>query len=309
MPSVSSPLTDHLKTPDAPGDPPHDEDSPLRAAARDRDRRWVGRGEPPRYVRRCEDLEIILSLVNKDTGESIHVPARCRSWRCRRCAFLRAWQDTTRIYLGAMGRSLREKLAVAYAVLTMDQSAMKERGVSVQGAYRELLKCFNRLRTDLRYHGLIGEFVVTVEQHRSGWPHVNMLMNGGYAEAVATGAWREARRDLRERAVRAGFGPVLWLDQRVAGGALFHYVAKYLSKSSQAPTAAPKGFRRIRSSAKSLAKVERKRAANIEWLGFLKWKEREEFLEKYLLQRMPEEEAYPTLMHLTRKPSPKEVEF
>ncbi len=314
VPSVLSTLREQLKRSGLAGDPTDGDGETLDKAVARADRgRFAGCGEGipelPQYVRDCEDYVRILELRNIATGELVHVPARCRSWRCWRCAFVRAWHDTKRIYLGAIGKAVGSGVPVAYAVLTLDRAAEEARGVNRTGSYRELLTRWNRLRQGCRYHGLIGEFVVTVEQHLSGWPHLNLLMTGGYAEAVAAGAWKEARQDLRTRAMRAGFGPVIWLDENAASASLFHYVAKYLNKSKQVPTAAPRGFRRIRASAKTLATVETSMGEAMEFVGFLSAKEREAFLEEYLRERMPEEEAVPLLMDLTRPRVPGEVAF
>jgi len=182
---------------------------------------------------------------------------------------------------GAVGKAIAALVPVCYFTLTLDQRAAALAGVTVAGSFAFLRDLWWDLRRELARNGLLGEFVFSIEQHRTGWAHANVIGTGGLAEAVATGAHAEAQADLVERAVAIGFGPQCVLHEELGRPGLFMYLAKYLGKSGQLPTAAPKGTRRMASSPKALAPHPPKR------MKFLDWATAEEAAEGVLCRRLP----------------------
>ncbi len=224
------------------------------------------RAEPAAYIGRCEFGETVWAwMLNPETGELVLVELRCGSWRCLRDSRARGLKDATRIAYGAIGRAIAEGLPVCYFTLTLDQREAARRGVTVGGSFAFLRDLWWDLRRELARHGLLGEFVFSIEQHVSGWAHANIIGTGGYAEAVASGHHAEAQADLIARAVAIGFGPQCVLHSQLGRPGLFMYLAKYLGKSGQLPTAAPKGTRRLASSPRALGPKPPKRMEFIEW--------------------------------------------
>lgn len=208
-------------------------------------------------------------------------PARCGSWRCAACRPWRAFQDFDR---------LRQALEpapehhVVFMVLTFAQREWSDpwaayRAVSRQ--WRVLARRLERAGAGFRGatpRGTCWRWAMVVEQHRSGWPHANVLAwaPGLAADVAANVAQAEAeghrdrwailvRGTLREAVLSAGFGPQSTADilRERKGGlpAAAGYVLKTAkrdadarerlaaeaSKREQAPVNAPKGLRRLRS--------------------------------------------------------------
>ncbi len=163
-----------------------------------------------------------------------------------------------------------------YAVLTFNPSNFPNKWA----AYAAAGKCWDdHLRESLRRKGGKIGYLQTIEAHRSRWPHVNLLMSGPELQAWVEGmgvqrrlhrspisdrerqcllprAWRQW---FRAAAMRAGFGPVCWVeivspDNADAMAGYLLKLARELTggvagaKAEQAPIDAPKGFRRIRAS-------------------------------------------------------------
>ncbi len=117
-------------------------------------------------------------------------------------------------------------------------------------------------------------YVQTVEQHRRGFPHVNMLFRLSSDFEINDDECERLRaRWFVPNAVSCGFGKMLSMEiAHGDGSAVANYVAKTgtttigeVTKISQAPIAAPKGFRRLRSSYKLLKPINK---AN-DWTGVI----------------------------------------
>jgi hypothetical protein len=110
------------------------------------------------------------------------------------------------------------------------------------------------------------EYIMTVEQHRDGYPHINLLLLNPNVYAVCRGdgwkRWRNGRGWLGRNAVECGFGLRVWAEPLRNEGAdkLAGYVIALANESCklcQLPVNAPKRFRRIRASQKLMpAKVK-----------------------------------------------------
>jgi hypothetical protein len=239
------------------------------------------------------------------------VPFRCKSWRHQGsdCQRQRSQQDFARIRVGL---SKFTPGATVLMVLTLARPAGHWRGDEAQSdqAYRELVELWTALSKDLqREWGEVllsdtgepkrfksGElkrgrprYVATLEAHRDGWPHLNVLME---CPALARAAYdytpgqphgralpgapsrSGAEKWLRAAAVRAGFGPHATVTRvsvsehdHVAG-----YVTKWekasaeVSKLCQFPLNAPPRTRRIRSSKGLLPPATKE----TDWTGELK---------------------------------------
>lgn len=100
------------------------------------------------------------------------------------------------------------------------------------------------------------EYIQTWERHRSGWPHVNVLVsNGPLAKACAGWGWVDVRRDwLIHEAVASGFGKVVYIkpmEDRLKMAGYLTKLAQELTGAgfkNQVPRNAPHHFRRLRAS-------------------------------------------------------------
>ncbi len=212
----------------------------------------------PKWMKACEDKSYHLKLLHKLTGQQKLVCWKCRSWRHQGdCARQVARKDFARI-AEAFGRETPESLV--YLVLTFDRTKDEGRGLTPITAYRTLVRRWQSLRQWLqRNFGKVG-YVATVEQHRTGWPHLNVVVScGELAKAIRD----EDRKNgiapgwLKGAAVRAGFGYRAWAeaprDQRELAGYLVKLAHKEsltgeVAKLSQLPIHSPPGTRRLRSS-------------------------------------------------------------
>lgn len=226
----------------------------------------------PKYARACADGEWFVVTWNKKELAKRGVamlrttPYKCRSWRhsgeCRRW---RAAQNFSRLK-ATLDTIPRENMA--FLVLTVDPKDYEDRW----DAFSWLYVCWEKLRKRLqRWLGKDWKYVGTVETHRSGWPHLQVLLVGAPWRACRGSGWRSVRRELRPRAMDCGFGKVVWLEpvrsrDAVAGycvklageldgvhdgGESLKHVAE-IAKYSQVPTNAPPNFRRLRASQKFL---------------------------------------------------------
>ncbi len=205
--------------------------------------------------------------------------ALCGSWRCDTCCRYRGRVDFARI-ADAFGPY--EAKHVCFAVLTLDQEGTfsGEAWADAEAAYRALSdlagRFMHRVNRMLAKAGLdeVGSrWVSTVECHRSGWPHLNIVMaSRGLAELVAKSAQARAELgrtdrecklvdgELLRHAIGAGWGPQCTLEVAHDTDAIAGYIVKLageldesfaalgeVTKMTQRPLQAPKGLRRIRS--------------------------------------------------------------
>lgn len=200
----------------------------------------------------------------------------CGSWRCDGCAPRAASIAFARIREALAPFDARD---VVFAVLTLDQLGRYsgERWHSVDDVYRDVsrrtrnfLRRINRWCERLGVEGPGSRWVATVEAHRSGWPHLNIVMVApGLARIIeahrdaalalggtatqATLMWGEALT----HALAAGWGPRSTMDVARSSDAVGGYIVKLaklhdaavgeIAKLTQRPDVAPKGTHRIRS--------------------------------------------------------------
>ena len=206
-----------------------------------------------------------LALLDDDLRLRLQ-PLLCRSWRCESCRAYVARQDSARIEQALAQRDG----ACCVGVFTFRRegaSAVRSRYESYDAVGERLTRFLRLLRDD----GIQLEYCATVEQHANGYAHVNVVFANSELDALALDErtvqpkrgkpYRTSPalvRHLRPYLNRAGFG-LCSLSRVRSAGAAAEYLAKTetrnvdacaneLSKSSQVPTWAPKGYRRLRSS-------------------------------------------------------------
>lgn len=212
-------------------------------------------------------------------------PYKCRNWRCpgadRECAKHEQHVTYARMKEG-IERDQLDGRGFVFAVLTLDReghfSDGKKRWQNSDEAYAALSrmtrKFFERLRRWMKRAGMrpLGrEWVATVEAHRSGWPHVNILLwspeLADYVEreqVFYADTWQKAGFSatqfppvLLELARSSHWGTRATIERVRSQDAVLNYVAKLAGEAGQAmsevakltqlPLNAPTRFRRLRS--------------------------------------------------------------
>lgn len=232
-------------------------------------------GEDPgplaaRYIQACHSQSWHFAHWSKtDVAEPVKwQPMRCCSWRHEGpCQRFRAAQDYARI---AKALEERNREHVVYIVLTLDPSAWTGDGwlgwdgetperradatkdqSAISAAFDALSERWHVFKQGLkRRFGKI-EYVSTVEVHRSGWPHLNVIVvneelaNFCQVASQALDGWdknakgREtARRVFGTMLQSSGFGPIAFLEKAGRksenGDQLAGYIAKLASSSGEA---------------------------------------------------------------------------
>ena len=259
---------------------------PVRKVPPKRLKGWIPPKVTPKHVRHCNAGTgkrdwWIYTWRRDDPVKRVRVPYRCNSWRCPSCAPHEAavlWRRITDACAPL------DPKGFVFVVLTLDQRGYYDKRQhgwrkfrEVKEAYRELGKQSQSFLYRLRYwqktrgmRVLGNEWFAVVEAHRSGWPHMNLVL---YAPQLArmldeqqavlrvTGA--DARKqilmrgDLRTMAEASGWGRESTAERARDRKALASYVTKLagfsdatageVAKITQAPTSAPQKFRRLRS--------------------------------------------------------------
>ncbi|MCP4243054.1 MAG: hypothetical protein GY772_21075 [bacterium] len=206
--------------------------------------------------------------------------ATCGSWRCEGCRRRRASIDYARIVEALEPHDPKD---VIFAVLTLDRNGRYsgKEWSDPEAAYRELSRMTRNWMSRLNYwlaknkmETVGSRWVATVEAHRRGWPHLNVVMVAPQL-AQRLGELRDERAqaglsgreqtlvegDLQEMVTGTGWGVQSTMEQARSKEALAGYVIKVageadksygalageVSKMTQVPENAPKGMRRLRS--------------------------------------------------------------
>ena len=196
---------------------------------------------------------------------------RCRSWRCGGECARSCWGEDWRRIKGALEPFPAS--SVSYLVLTLDRlgSLSGFRWDSEQDAYRELsrltrnfLARLKRLALERGWDWNPSRWVGTVEAHRSGWPHMNLLIVSEGLARELRGVQEESGREfpwlrgeLLEAATATGWGAKSAGAAARDVDALAGYMAGLagesgeaageIAKLTQAPTNAQGKLRRLRS--------------------------------------------------------------
>lgn len=247
---------------------------------------WKAPDVVPKHVRHCHagtgarDWYIYTWRLD-DPENRIRIPYSCNSWRCPACAPHEAAVLFRRLTDAC--RSLDPR-GFVYVVLTLDQKGYYDKSLHGWRKYRDLKEAYRelgkqsqsflyRLRRWMKRNGmrvLKNEWFAVVEAHRTGWPHLNLVL---YSPELAEFLDRDQadRRgtgmpladvtlltgELRDAAMGAGWGARSTAERARSRDALAGYVTKLagfseatageIAKITQAPTAAPPRFRRLRS--------------------------------------------------------------
>lgn len=288
-------------------DPSPQDVAPARLVSTGTSRRGGAEGtlvtglRPPKYVRKCPNSEWqkavpyqLLLWPAGDPSKASLVEAKCRSWRCKGECRRHNGKVTWARVVEALER--HDEQDVLFAVLTIDRNGYYS-GRSWPDsttAYRELssmgnkwMKRINRMCERLGVEAIQSRWVGVVEQHRSGWPHINLIIVcPGLAALVRkqqaeldshSGEYTPLERalvrgEVMRHAEAAGWGRRSTLEVARSRGAVAGYMVKLCGlhdepgteatrsaavtgevvKLSQIPMAAPKGFRRLRSGVRFL---------------------------------------------------------
>ena len=208
--------------------------------------------QKPKSITACENHQWSMVTHKKKNPDSVKVSRfRCKSWRCTSCSPFVRNRDFVRIR-----ETLKENPGqYFFAVFTVKREGRK------QDAYKEMSRNFRALIKRLvRAYGKI-DWIQTLEQHKDGWPHMNMLFKFQDERSWSNEDTERFRaRWLVKNSLECGLGKMVSCE--IVGsteddlGKISSYMAKTgltiisaeVSKLSQVPTSAPKGTRRIRSS-------------------------------------------------------------
>jgi len=223
-------------------------------------------------VQACESsrwtlLSFPVGGEGRGAGTVKAVRFKCRSWRCRRCAWEVQREDFRRVELAASSSTWW-----LYVVLTFDPAAWSNPWEAYRGASRLWDK---RLRQRLEHGWGRMTYLQTWERTRRGWPHMNLLLRSDELEGHVRGLknrhrwidegghgagrlahWTPWRRWLASAAPACGFGRRVWVevvDSPESMAAYLVKVAEEFSRSQfkagdQRPLGAPRHFRRMRAS-------------------------------------------------------------
>lgn len=264
----------------------------------------------PNSVHLCNSKRLTLATweTTDPAGTLVFTEGKCHSWRHPGgCSRHISQRDYSR--LQAALKDCRTG-SILFAVLTYDRERAPK---DTETQYRELQPRWKRLEELLRrgfgkFEG-VGKFEYAsyVEAHRDGLPHVNVIIvspklaryyedhpptESDLNEEAGHGGKR-APHWFRDLASHAGWGSMVSLRPAETKDAVCSYVTKFdkgsvshptlegeVTKLSQTPFVAPRGFRRTRSSKGFLPKLNAQKNESISG-SMLPWKEtRESYLER-----------------------------
>jgi hypothetical protein len=240
--------------------------------------------DTPKHVRHCHALgarDWWLYIWKKSdaarNGSVIRAPYLCGSWRCTSCRKHEAHVTFRRL---EQAFKPLPPAGNCFLVLTLDRdgtySGERPFETSKQ-AYKALSRLsgefLKRLRKWFKAQGwapLGNRWAATVEMHRTGWPHVNFILN-----SPELADWIDSERcdrlddgmtpyeaslvsrELADIVTGSGWGLISTAERSKSTDTVISYIVKLageceqaigeLSKLSQVPTNAPFRFRRLRS--------------------------------------------------------------
>jgi len=205
-------------------------------------------GLPKTYVHACEQNKWTVLTWNR--SEPFRITARrfkCRSWRhYGDCLRWKNAQDFARLKQGISSKGE----GWVYVVLTVERLPLGTTDALFK-SYRSLLSAWDKLRKRLaRFYGALS-YITLVEQHRDGYPHLNLVIYNAKLHRRASRHWRWVRSRVNTMAIKSGFGLRIWLEPVRSEDAIAGYFVKLTSeiaKLSQVPVSAPSHFRRLRAS-------------------------------------------------------------
>jgi len=256
----------------------------------------------PNYVKACLTGKWTILAVST-SGEVRSFAYTCGSRRCPKCRPYWGRKVYGRIE-DALRKCDHENLV--FAVFTLDQ--LGRYGGRRFSDAAEAMECLpwqaylRRLKYRCRKAGSHLRYVATVEVHRNGWPHLNVIFDCPYLarlvreneaelEQFAAGeVTKFTRSKMSALAHEAGFGPRCSFESVRSIEAVGKYISKVaaeeskslgspeyikdasktkrvtseVTKASQDPVAAPANFRTLRSSRRFIPAKQRSKAADCE---------------------------------------------
>ena len=167
-------------------------------------------------------------------GQGLVVPLRCGSWSCPVCAPLNALREAARV---AYGMRVLQEQGHVFRFVTLTQPGKIR---TPERAYCILPSQFDKFRNRWQYSARKR----AVEVHYAGFVE-GQPRRGGMPHFHIVGTALPSRREVREWAVRSGFGYQADCQPLNTATGVAWYVAKYCSKSSDSAHM-PKFFRRVR---------------------------------------------------------------
>jgi hypothetical protein len=207
----------------------------------------------------------------------VRIPYRCQSWRCPVCSIQERHVLFARMHQAIEGY---DPAGWCLLVLTIDREGYysgEKPFHDTHEAYRGLQKMsqrfFEELRREILRHGwppLEKQWVSTVECHRTGWPHMNILIwhpdlanwlreerRARLSESMTQRESILVSRWLLDITTRTGWGLQSTAEAARCADTVASYITKLagdqdrtlgeVAKLSQLPVMAPLRFRRIRS--------------------------------------------------------------
>lgn len=250
----------------------------------------------PKSCSACEAEAIHLEMWKRsDPLSRSRAPFKCRSWRhSGACARFVTQRDYARLREALKRRHIS---TMTFLVLTYDPRTAPK---SLDAQFEELQPRWQALERLIKrgFGGAPGvgkfEYSTYVEGHRSGAPHMNVLIiSRQFAQYLrdnpptesdldpeASHGGTRAPRWFRSLAAHAGFGPLCSLRHARSKDAVASYVTKFdsgavmhpalqgeVTKMSQLPIYAPRRFRRTRSSKGFLPPIHTRSDEPKEWTG------------------------------------------
>jgi len=200
-------------------------------------------------IHACENGKwSILIWLEQEPEKRRVVEFKCRSWRHEgECCLWRGAQDFQRIR-----EAIASQTDWTYIVLTYAHGDWEDE----ETLYRAGVRTWSALRKRMISDWGPIKYIQTWERHRSGWPHVNLLVsNADLHDACVGDGWKWVRKYwLEHNAVLSGFGMRTWIEPMKDPDAMSGYLLKLAEEltgakfKNQIPRNAPPHFRRIRAS-------------------------------------------------------------
>lgn len=235
-----------------------------RAAINGRSIELCGTGSAQTVVFPAISAPAMLSEI-----EGIRLGFRCKSWRCDRCRKFCFGRDYARVATG-----LEARPTWLFVVLGFNQARWTGGSRSCwKNAWRPIQRLRQRLA---RVVGGSVEFISTMEQHKSGWPHANLAIRFDLLDRVEPEDLDEfarcVERWIKDTGPSVGLGHSVYCEVLDGAGRAAAYFSKLagekqtpgpgiaareMVKTSQVPLDAPLGIRRIRASRGVLPSLRR----------------------------------------------------
>lgn len=151
------------------------------------------------------------TLVGECPGCKRAVSLKCNAWTCEGCAPQRKARLIAEVIRGNPNRFL---------TLTRRRD-LKEKPAA---AAKALAANWSRIRRSLmtRYRIKSLEFIAIFEKHKSGWPHLHIMIRGPYLD----------QRVISKLAIKFLKSPIVHIRSIDATRKAARYIAKYLSKDN-----------------------------------------------------------------------------